>query len=79
MYRHAQQVSEKQYQLALGSLPNRAGLSRLRAAFERLKLSRKFTFEQAMSIPVFAIGIRNMADAMAHAARSRQVHFDWGD
>ena len=37
----------------------------LQAAYVRLELSRFLTFEQAMSEPAYAIGIRNLADAIA--------------
>ncbi|MCX7140098.1 MAG: hypothetical protein NT123_03150 [Proteobacteria bacterium] len=37
----------------------------LRSAYRRLELSRRLSFEQAMSNRAYAIGVRNLADAMA--------------
>lgn len=39
--------------------------SALRAAYVRLQLSARLSFEQVMSDPAYAIGIRNLADAIA--------------
>jgi hypothetical protein len=40
-------------------------VSVLRRAYTRLELSQRLSFEQAMSNRAFAIGVRNLADAMA--------------
>ncbi len=37
----------------------------LRTAYTRLELSRRLSFEQVMSNRAYAIGVRNLADAMA--------------
>jgi hypothetical protein len=41
------------------------GTSVLRAAYTRLALSRRLSFEQAMSNRTYAIGVRNLAEAIA--------------
>ena len=64
MYRHAQHASEKQIPLDLAPAGPPARDSALRAAYVRLKLSGRLTFEQVMSDPLYAIGIRNLAHAM---------------
>jgi len=68
MHRHAQHASAKQIPLDLDLDPTaQAGReSALRAAYARLQLSGHLSFEQVMSDPVYAIGIRNLAHAMAH-------------
>jgi hypothetical protein len=76
MYPQAQHVSNNQHQLAFNLDSFHASHSPLRAAYERLQLSRQLTLEQAMSIPIFAIGIWNLAEAMTRTARSRQVRFE---
>ena len=65
MQRHPQHVSENQIPLDLGPTAQPARESALRAAYLRLELSRYLIFEQAMADPTLAIGIRNLADAMA--------------
>ena len=54
-------------QMPLGLEPtvNPASEAALRAAYRRLDISRRLTFEQAMSDVAYAIGIRNLADAIA--------------
>ena len=79
MHRHVQQVSEKQIPLNLEPTANPVGESALRAAYKRMKLARHLGFEQAMSNPALAIGIRNLADAIARrwtagAAQARANH-----
>lgn len=65
MQRHAQRISEKQI-TPDGEPAFRLGSeSALRAAYMRLELSHFYTFEHAMSEPAYAMGIRNLADAMA--------------
>jgi hypothetical protein len=65
MHRHAQQLSGKQIPLNLEPTANPASESALRAAYKRMKLSRYLGFEQVMSNRALAIGIRNLADAIA--------------
>jgi hypothetical protein len=65
MHRHAQHVSEKQILLDLDPTVHLARESALRAAYVRLQLSARLSFEQVMSDPTYAIGIRNLADAIA--------------
>ena len=65
MHTRAQHVSERQIPLDLDPTAQLARESALRAAYVRLQLSARFSFEQVMSDPVIAIGIRNLADAIA--------------
>ncbi len=65
MHRHAQHASEKQIPLDLDPAAHLARELALRAAYVRLQLSARLSFEQVMSDPAYAIGIRNLADAMA--------------
>jgi hypothetical protein len=65
MYRHAQSASARQIPLDLDPAAQLARESALRAAYVRLQLSARLSFEQVMSDPAYAIGIRNLADAMA--------------
>ena len=65
MYRHAQSASAKQIPLDLDPTAHLARESALRAAYVRLQLSARLSFEQVMADPAYAIGIRNLADAMA--------------
>jgi hypothetical protein len=77
MHRHAQHVSEKQIPLNLEPTANPAGESALRAAYKRLELLRCLTFEEVMSNRALAIGIRNLADAIARrgtAASTTKAH-----
>ena len=76
MNRHVEQVSERQHQLALDSISSGASHAPLRTAYARLQMSRQLTFEQAMSIPVFAIGIRNLADAMTRSAKTHSSRYE---
>jgi len=59
----AQPGAGKQIPLPLDLAKDTASESALRAAYKRLELSRRLTFEQVMSVRVYAIGVRNMADA----------------
>lgn len=54
-------------QMPLGLEPTASPRSEsaLRAAFHRLDISRRLTFEQAMADRVYAICIRNLAEATA--------------
>ena len=65
MHRHAQHACEKQIPLDLVPEAAAALDSALHAAYVRLKLSGRLSFEQVMSDPLYAIGIRNLAHAMA--------------
>lgn len=65
MQKHAQYASEKQIPLDLDPAAELARESALRAAYVRLRLSARLSFEQVMSDPAYAIGIRNLADAMS--------------
>ena len=65
MHRHAQRASEKQIPLDLDPTLHLARESALRAAYMRLQLSARLSLEQVMSDPAYAIGIRNLADAIA--------------
>ena len=66
MQRDAQHATGKQIPLDLELDPaaQSARDSALRAAYVRLRLSARLSFEQVMSDPAYAIGIRNLADAM---------------
>lgn len=46
------------------------GTSALRMAYRQLELSRRLTFEQVMSDRALAIGVRNLAEAMARRRAS---------
>ena len=65
MHRQAQHASGKQIPLDLAPVAAAALESALHAAYERLRLSGRLSFEQVMSDPLYAIGIRNLAHAMA--------------
>jgi hypothetical protein len=63
--RHGTQSgSAKQIPLALYPMAALDSGSVLRSAYTRLELSRRLSFEQAMSNRTYAIGVRNLADAM---------------
>ncbi len=66
MRRYTQSGSGKQIPLGFNLMPAPECASILRTAYRRLELSRRLTFEQVMSNRVFAIGVRNLADAIAH-------------
>ena len=70
MQRHAEHVSRRQTQISFDLMEQPMSASPLRVAYARLELSRNLSFEQAMANPVYAIGIRNLADAMARRAAS---------
>ena len=57
--------SGKQIPLALSPIASLDSATVLRSAYTRLELSRRLSFEQAMSNRAYAIGVRNLADAMA--------------
>jgi hypothetical protein len=73
MQRHAQHVSEKQIALNLRSAVFPTIESALRAAYVRLELARFLSFEQAMADPVYAIGIRNLAEAIARRDSAERI------
>ena len=57
--------SGKQIPLAFNPMSNPESASVLRSAYTRLELSRRLSFEQVMSNRAYAIGVRNLADAIA--------------
>jgi len=65
MRHRTQSVSEKQIPLAFNPAACLDNKSVLHAAYTRLQLSRRLSFEQVMSNRAYAIGVRNLADAMA--------------
>lgn len=65
MRRHTQPDLGKQIPLAFNLMPNPEAESILRTAYGRLELSRRLSFEQAMADRIYAIGVRNLADAIA--------------
>jgi len=73
MQRHDRLASQKQIALDLGPMVSTANESALRAAYVRLELSRFLSFEQAMSDAAYAIGIRNLADAIARRESAERI------
>ena len=69
MRHHAQSGSAKQIPLAFSLMGSPAPKSVLHAAYERLELSRRLSFEQVMANRVYAIGVRNLADAIARRGK----------
>jgi hypothetical protein len=65
VHRHTCSSFDRQIPLALNPGPGTTSEQTLREAYRRLDLARRLSFEQAMSVPAFAIGIRNLADAQA--------------
>jgi len=61
---HPQSGSAKQIPFAFYPVARADSASVLRTAYMRLQLSRRLSFEQAMSNRAYAIGVRNLADAM---------------
>lgn len=70
MHRYAKHTSVTQIPLELEPLANPTHESALRAAYGRLEISRSLTLEQAMRDTAYAIGIRNLAEAMARRGTS---------
>jgi len=70
MHIRKQHATARQIPLDLDPAAHLARESRLRAAYARLQLSARLSFEQMMSHPVYAIGIRNLADAAARRRRA---------
>jgi len=65
MRHRTQSGSGKQIPLAFIPIAGFDSASVLRKAYTRLALSRRLSFEQVMSNHAYAIGVRNLADAMA--------------
>ena len=65
MRHRTQSGSAKQIPLAFYPMAGPDSTSVLRKAYTRLELSRRLSFEQAMSNRAYAIGVRNLADAIA--------------
>jgi hypothetical protein len=65
MRHRIQSGSAKQIPLAFNPMAGVDSMSVLRTAYTRLELSRRLSFEQVMSNRAYAIGVRNLADAMA--------------
>jgi hypothetical protein len=65
MHHHTQSGSGKQIPLAFNSMGTLDSASVLHTAYTRLELSRRLSFEQVMSNRAYAIGVRNLADAIA--------------
>lgn len=65
MRQRTQSGSAKQIPLAFIPMASLDSTAVLRKAYTRLELSRRLSFEQAMSNRAYAIGVRNLADAMA--------------
>jgi hypothetical protein len=70
MHRHNQSGSRKQLPLAFDLMASPESTPVLRMAYRRLELSRRLTFEQVMSNRALAIGVRNLADAIARRGSS---------
>jgi hypothetical protein len=65
MRHRTQSGSAKQIPLAFNPMANLDSTSVLRKAYTRLELSRRLSFEQVMANRAYAIGVRNLADAIA--------------
>ncbi|MBE0620529.1 MAG: hypothetical protein IH605_08065 [Burkholderiales bacterium] len=63
-----QSDSAKQFPLALNPVAGLDSSLVLRSAYTRLQLSHRLSFEQVMSNRAYAIGVRNLAEAMARRA-----------
>ena len=73
---HAQRSSgnaaSRQLPLAFEAVAPPGTESALRAAYRRLAISRRLSYEQAMSQRAYEIGIRNLAEAIARRVRRRR-------
>lgn len=78
MTRIAQHDPASQIPLGLEPLTNPATEAAQRAAFKRLDISRRLTFEQAVSDTAYAIGIRNLAEAIARRVNRRHRRARFG-
>jgi hypothetical protein len=67
--RHAGHPLPGQLSLALDSAGTEPAL---RAAYRRLAISRRLSYEQAMSFRAYEIGIRNLAEAIARRIGRRR-------
>ena len=65
MRHRTQSGSAKQIPLAFNPIASLDNTWVLRTAYTRLELSRRLSFEQVMSNRAYAIGVRNLADAIA--------------
>lgn len=70
MHRYHPSGSWKQLPLAFNLMANPESASVLRMAYRQLELSRRLTFEQVMSNRALAIGVRNLAAAIARRRAS---------
>jgi hypothetical protein len=70
--RFAHRIAPAQLPLALEPAANSSGESALRAAYRRLPIAHRLSYEQAMSRAAYAIGIRNLAEALARRGERRQ-------
>lgn len=78
MHHRTQSGSGQQIPFAFYPMTSVDSTSVLRRAYTRLELSRRLSFEQVMSNRAYAIGVRNLADAMAHrgaCASSTKMQF----
>ncbi len=73
MHRRIQHIATTQIPLDLEPSADTSAESALRDAYERLRLARNFSFEEAMSEPVYAIGVRNLAEAIARRTDPEQA------
>jgi hypothetical protein len=72
MRHHSQSDPGKQIPLPFNSIASAENKSILREAYGRLKLSRYLSIEQVMANRVYAIGVRNLADAIKRRAELRK-------
>jgi hypothetical protein len=75
MQQHALHVSENRIAVNLEPMVSTGGKPALRAAFERLELSNFLTLEQAMLDPAYAIGIRNLAEALMRWGSAEKIAY----
>ncbi len=73
MSRLAHRAPTDQLPLPLEPLANPRTDAALRAAYRRVEISRRLTYEQAMSRTACAIGIRNLADAIARRINRKKI------
>ena len=76
MHHRTQSGSGQQIPFAFYPMASVDSASVLRTAYTRLQLSRRLSFEQAMSNRAYAIGVRNLADAITrrgtHASSTKK-------
>jgi hypothetical protein len=68
MRQRTQSGSANQIPLAFNPMASFDSTSVLRKAYTQLELSRRLSFEQVMANRACAIGVRNLADAIARRA-----------